>query len=406
MKGQPSDNGYGSPGRDLLDAVAVGRFPARTVEEARQMVRKTIAYETDHRPGEWRRRLTVLAGVPAFNPLVDRLVERLALARLDQINPVWTGRAVYHNASSRFCVPDTRLHDQALAYVQDGQALTLYLGHSWWRGFYAGDARYLTRDDWATLRIPRGPGLFVTFGCYGCQLPGRDREAGYGVAAMRNPNGPVAVIGSHGVCFSAMVQLAANGLFEGLLAHEPPERLGPAWLAIKAGVAHGELDRLTYRLLDAVDGDSRIPQATQRLEHEEMFLLLGDPALRLPVLPADISLKAGPALPGQTLTVTGKLPKRLCDGQVRVTLERPAASEPADLRPLPKSGRERDKVMLENHARANQFVLSTRETTADGSDFTVSFDIPAKPPWRRLLLRAYAVRGSDEGLGVETVKLR
>jgi hypothetical protein len=92
---------------------------------------------------------------------------------------------------------------------------------------------------------------------------------------------------------------------------------------------------------------------------------------------------------------------------VRVTLERPTASEPADLRPLPpKPGPERDKVMLENHARANQFVLSTRETTADGPDFTVTFTVPAQLPGRRLVLRAYAARGTDEALGVLTVRPR
>ena len=44
------------------------------------MVQKTLAYERDDEPGEWRHRLTVLAGVPAYNPLVDRLVETMAFA--------------------------------------------------------------------------------------------------------------------------------------------------------------------------------------------------------------------------------------------------------------------------------------------------------------------------------------
>ena len=51
MKGQPSDNGYGSPGDGLLPAVAVGRLPARSEDEARQMVRKTLDYEKDDGPG-------------------------------------------------------------------------------------------------------------------------------------------------------------------------------------------------------------------------------------------------------------------------------------------------------------------------------------------------------------------
>ena len=57
-------------------------------------------------------------------------------------------------------------------------------------------------------------------------------------------------------------------------------------------MAKGNIDDLTFHLLDAVDGDGDIPQATQRLEHLEMFTLLGDPALKLAATPADLKLEA------------------------------------------------------------------------------------------------------------------
>src|SRR5205823_1145929 len=61
MKGEPTDNGYGCLGEGAMPAVAVGRFPARTAEECRAMVAKTLAFEKDTKPGAWKRRLTVLA---------------------------------------------------------------------------------------------------------------------------------------------------------------------------------------------------------------------------------------------------------------------------------------------------------------------------------------------------------
>src|SRR5262249_33807767 len=207
-------------------------------------------------------------------PPVDRLVESQAMARFDKLAPAWRGQALYQNPQSGFCVPDEQLHDRAVEYVKAGQAFTLYLGHSNARGLWGNGARFLDRDDWAKLTIKRGSGVFATFGCNGCQLSGEDGE-GYGVAAMRNPNGPAAVFGSHGICFAAMVQLASDGLFKSAFAGELPERLGEAWLGLKAGLAKGKIDALTYRLLDGVDGDKRIPQATQRQEHLEMFVLLG-----------------------------------------------------------------------------------------------------------------------------------
>jgi hypothetical protein len=400
MKGQVSDNGYGCLGDGVVPSVAVGRLPARTVEECRQMVAKTVACERDTRPGQWRRRLAVLAGMPAFNPFVDKLVERMALARLDQVDPSWSGRAIYHNARSRFCVPDDQLHDQALDLVEGGAAYTVYVGHSNARGFYAAGARYLDRNDWARLHIRGGRGIFVTFGCNGCQLCGRDGE-GYGVAAVRNPDGPVAAVGSHGICFAAMVELAGDGLFHSLFAARPPERLGDAYLRLKKNLATGKIDPLTFQLLDAVDGDSRIPLADQRLEHVEMMVLLGDPALRLPVLPDDVRLAAAEKVTaGQTLAVRGEVPARLEGARVVLTLERPASSEPTDLEPLAASGPERDRVMLANHERANRFVLASRDATVRDGHFEARFDVPARLPWRRLVLRAYASTDRQDGLGV------
>jgi hypothetical protein len=407
MKGQPTDNGYGSPGEGLLPKLAVGRFPARTEEEARQMVQKTLEYEHDQKPGRWRKRLAVLAGVPAFNPFVDRLVESLAMARLDQIDPVWSGRAIYHNPQSRFCVPDARLHEEALKLVQEGQAFTVYLGHSGADGFYAGNTRFLDREDWAKLAISHGRGVFATFGCNGCQLAGADGE-GYGLAAIRNPRGPVAVFGSHGVCFAAMVQLTADGFFKSFFAGKMPARLGTGWLGVKAGLVHGKIDDVTFGLLDAVDGDRRIPQAEQRLEHMEMFVLLGDPALRLPVLKSDVRLSVPQSgTPGAAITVTGEVPQRLEGAMVRLTLERPPSSTPADLEPLPKSPEAaRARVMMANFERANRFELVQKDVRVSAGTFRVTLEVPVKVPWPRLIVRAYAATDMDDGVGVAVVALK
>jgi hypothetical protein len=410
MKGQPSDNAYGCREDSRLPTVAVGRFPATTEQEARGMVAKTLEFERDPQPSLWRRRLTILAGIPAYNPLVDRLVESVALARFARLAPVWTGRAIYSNPQSRFSLPDNLLHARALQYVQDGEAFTVYLGHSSAQGLYGGGAHYLDREDWARLRIGRGKGVFLTFGCNGCQLQGADGE-GYGVAAVRNPNGPVAVAGSHGICFAAMVQLAADGLFESTFAQKPPERLGESWLAIKNGLARGKIDEFTFRLLDSVDGDKTIPQATQRQEHLEMFVLLGDPALRLPVLPADVELKTeGTVTPGEVLTVRGDVPQRLAGARVRVTLERTVNSVPDDLEPMPKDpgplGGARDRVMLVNHERANRFVLATCECAAKDGRFEAKLAAPAKLPWPRLVLRAYAATERADGMAVRTLEVK
>jgi hypothetical protein len=400
MKNQPTDHGYGNPGDDFLPTTVVGRFPADSEEEVKQMVQKTLAFERDRQPGEWRRRLTVLGGAPEFGPVVDALAEKIALAHLDQIDPAWSGQAIFHMKASHFCLPDKALHERALEYVQGGQLLTLYFGHSNAQGFWAGEARYLDRADWQKLAIPRGAGILATFGCHGCQLAGMDGE-GYGVAAMRNPRGPVAVIGSHGICFAAMVHLAGDGLFDGLLKGKPPERLGACWRKVQEGVAKGSINPFTFRLLDAVDGDGDIPEATQRREHLEMFMLLGDPALKMPVLPGNVKLStSGVVRAGQHLTITGEVPGQLEGAKVRLTLERPLSSLPPDLQPLPPEEPERSKIMSANHEKANRFALLSREATVKNGRFEVQVPLPNALPWPRLTLRAYAATDTREGLGV------
>jgi hypothetical protein len=409
MKGQPSDSGYGCLEDGGPPTVAVGRFPARSEAEARGMTAKTLEYEDAIRPGPWRRRLTILAGIPAYNPLVDRMVESLAMSRLAKLSPMWTGRAIYSNPQSRFCLPDGLLHQRAERYVRDGEAITLYLGHSNATGLYGGEARYLDREDWSRLDIARGKGVFFTFGCYGCQLKGEDGE-GYGVAAIRNANGPAAVAGSHGICFAAMVQLAADGLFESTLAKSPPERLGDSWLALLNGLARGKIDDFTYRLLDTVDGDKSIPQATQRREHLEMFVLLGDPALRLPRMDSDVVLSTEKKIvPGEKFAIRGTVPQRLAGARIRLTLERTVDSKPENLQEVPNSTRanaaERDRILLANHERANRFVLDKREAKVEDGCFQATLEAPAKLPWPRVVVRAYAANSSAEAMTVQVLEV-
>jgi hypothetical protein len=403
MKGEPTDVGYGCPDGKHLSPVAVGRLPARSESEARAMVQKILTLECDSRPGEWRRRLTILAGIPAYGPVVDRLVESLAMARFARVHPSWSGRAIYTNPQSRFCVPPDQLHEQALRCVEKGQAFTLYLGHSDPRGLCGWPlTRFLDRDDWGRLAIPTGAGVFITFGCNGCQLKGRDGE-GYGIAAIRNPRGPAAVLGSHGICFPAMMQLACDGLFHRAFQGPLPRRLGQCWLALLEGIAVGKIDFLSYRVLDAVDGDSKIPQATQRREHLEMFVLLGDPAMCLPEMASDIDLRPISAIAaGKPLEIRGRLPERLVGARIRLTLERPADSVPDGLEPLPKvPGPEHDRVMLANHRLANRFAVVEKELPVKGLEFTATLEVPAKLPWPKVLLRVYAHTEKEEGMVVE-----
>jgi hypothetical protein len=247
------------------------------------------------------------------------------------------------------------------------------------------------------MNIPAGGGVFVTFGCLGCRLKGKAGE-GYGVSAMRNKDGPAAVFGSHGVCFAAMCQLAADGLFERAFVGGLPGRLGECQLAALEGLARGKIDFLTYRMLDAVDGDPKIPQATQRREHLEMFLLLGDPALCLPRVKEDIDIEAPTRFkPGGTVTIKGTVPERCRGGRIEASLDRTAGTAPEGLEAVPKKDAPGYyKAVMSNYYKANDFRVAHCWETLKGDTFRITLKVPEKPAFKRLNLRVRCHNGTEE----------
>jgi hypothetical protein len=323
----------------------------------------------------------------------------VAGTRFDRVHPRWSGRSLFHVADSPFRVPDDQLRGTSLGLLEEGQAFAFYLGHSGPAGLWSSGAPFLSRADFATMTIEHGTGVFFTCGCFGCQLAGRQGE-GYGLAAMRNPNGPAAVIGAHGESYSVAGQLALDGMLECLGQAAPPQRLADYWLAVTAGLAHGAMDRLTFWLCDQADGSGgKTTLAEQRREHLEMWLLLGDPALRLPIEPLAIDLAVAPeAVPGATVTVTGSVPATFAAATVRLTLERPLGAAPAA-----RGGEDE----LARHRRANEPVLASADVTcAPTGRFTGRFALPPELPWRRLVVRAAILAGggrSAHGVAVLAV---
>ncbi len=408
MRGEPSDHAYGSLDSNGAPTVAVGRFPARTVEEVRGMVDKTLRFEQERSPAPWRNRLVLLGGNPGGGPLAGMIYDMIAQPRIKRLDPSWNVRAMFHSSQSIYYLPGARLQEAATRFLEEGELFSFYLGHSDPSGLASGTNRFLRREDWAGLKIGSGPGAFFTTGCSSCRLGGAGGE-GYGLAAMRNPNGPAGVIGAHRDSYSAPGLLALDGMV-GCLATPPfPPRLADYWLAITAGLARGEMSESTFKLLDLADGSGgKTPLAFQRLEHLEMWMLLGDPALRLPLVPLDIRLEVPETVAaGQRVAVHGVVPERLADATIRVTLERPAGSKPLYREKLPERGdQNRERVASENNQRVNNVVLAATEAKPNGKRFDCSLELPGQVPWSNVVVRAWATTKTEAALGVATVPVR
>lgn len=402
-KGEPTDNGYGLPADDGVPVVAVGRLPAGTPEETRGMVAKTLADQGQGRPGFWKRRMTVLAGAPSYNLVVDALVDKLAMSYFAEIPPCWYGRAIYQNAASPFCFPADRLREQATRYLNEGQGLIVYAGHSAADGFWGTFAR----EDWAALRMGNRGGVFVTTGCHGCEIAGRSDE-GYGITAMRNPQGPAAVVGANGVSDAAMSMLVAEGALRHLPDTRESNRLGDYWLAVKKHLSRGTINPAVYYALDHVDGDPAIPLPIKRKEHLERYVLLGDPAMRFPSMPAHIEMKVrGRLLPGEELGITASVGSDLQEATGRLTLERTLGSEATDLARMPKDadGEQLAGVMQANHFKANRFIVAETPIRVSRNELAAMIRVPPSIAWPRLIVRLYLATDSTDGMAVEVLAI-
>ena len=235
-----------------MSKIAVGRFPARTAEEARGMVEKTLKFEREPLSGTWRNRLMLVMGNPGGGPMAEMFLQQKLGQRLVMMHPAWNVRTAFDAGGSKYFVPPTRLREVTTQWLDEGEMFAIYMGHSRAGGMWS-TTDFMSREDWGGLKIPTGGGVFFTCGCFACQVEGSDGE-GFGLAAMRNPAGSVAVIGASGESYGAIGQLAGDGLMT-CLGKEPfPARLSDYWMAVQSGLAQGRIEEEVFKLYDQFDG--------------------------------------------------------------------------------------------------------------------------------------------------------
>ena len=104
--------------------------------------------------------------------------------------------------------------------------------------------------------------------------------------------------------------------------------------------------------------------------------------------------------------MTGTLPTRMRGATVRVSHVRTAASSPLDLDPVPaRLGTERDKVLLANHRKANQFEVVSDQIASKGTAFALRLEVPEKLPNGRLSLRVGATTGEEVVIRVQSLEV-
>lgn len=287
-----SDNPYGDLDGDQIADVPVGRLSVDTAEQLSQLVTRIIQYEQLPRSGNWRRTVHLTAGVGDFGPIADTVIETTARKFLTDGFPApYRTTMTYGNWRSPYC-PDPRVfRETVLRRVDEGCLFWVYMGHGQpYRldRFEVAKALVpiLETNDVPRFRASQGMPIAIMLACYAgaYDLP-QDCVA---ERMLRNPEGPVGVLAASRVTLPYSMTLLGTSLMDGYFAgrasRNSPMTLGEVFLYGKRGLASEEAGGKNRKLIDTLArtlSPTKENLPLERLEHQHLFNLFGDPLLEI-----------------------------------------------------------------------------------------------------------------------------
>lgn len=390
----PTDNFYADTVKDddMLPDIAVGRIPARTVEQARMALNKVKAYESAAQ-GEWLRNLTFFAGEGRFGAAIDKMLEKLFITFAEQtIDQAYNVRMTYANINSEYAYVPRKFSEKVIEEANRGALVLTYLGH----GLYdrldnmyveveGKRVRYpiLTSEDVGKFDIPDGklPVMLII----ACQTGYMDHKEGcLAETICFTEKAPVAVIASSRDSHPYSNTILQKGVIQQMTDTRAPT-LGEAFLNAKRELILAEdpdRGQLEFMAMLVIPDKKERDQLNR--SHLSLYNLTGDPGLRMqyPKLDFDLAVgntfKAGGDLvPG--IRADDVFWKFDADGvhgdfEFWIEVERPEhANEIKEFDKSALAGTDEDarakaeKVIAGNHANANDKKVGALEMKAIGT---------------------------------------
>jgi hypothetical protein len=288
-----TDNAFALPGSRGQARLAVGRWPVRSADEVAVQVQKALNFESQQTAGPHRRDVTFIATTPNYDPLLDPVLEGMAMSMINgQIKPHWGLRAMYSSPTSSYFAGPAETQRQVIRWLEDATPFTLFAGHGYDQGVdvvrYGGKQfRVLDIDVANDLRGAR-PGTVLWMSACSCgdfDLPPPQR--GLAEALVMNPHGPTAVVAGTDETSAYANLLLCLGLAQDVI-EKRPETLGEAFLRFKRAAFKPSAPFLKNLLLslEPTEKPELLPD-----DHQYLYNLLGDPTLLLN-LPRKVAMSA------------------------------------------------------------------------------------------------------------------
>lgn len=348
------------------DETEIGRLPFDRAEEMDAFVARLIRYETKPPQTPTRRMLRFITSPGRFGAFIDGILEsRFKRVLSDHIPPAYDIAVTYANPSSPYLWPPTSFDSHVIGEMNAGSLFLTYVGHGFEQGFdqvHVGSKRHpiLHVDHVDRVDIQGMPPVVFVLACTTAMFDGL-RGPGIGEALMRRPNGPIAYVGATRVCHPGYNALLGESLASHMAKPEVGARLGDLLAAARKD-ARDPLNRKIVRM--AIRQIAGVPTERLTFEGARMYVLLGDPALTLPIPrpAAEVEATLLSGLSGLVATVRGDIP---AGSRVFVTVEHPRTRTPV----VPHPGVDaRDPGatprIRANHAAANDLSVADGEGKA------------------------------------------
>lgn len=269
-------------GEDVLPDMFLGRLPVNSPAEVQAVISKVLQYEGAPSPGDWRQWGLFVADdtdqAGNFSALSDALIR-------DYYPSPYQAQRVYLGVTCPYEWPSVACRNEIIAAINQGRLLVNYIGHGG-VNVWASERLLQNTDPPLLSESPFLP-VALPMSCYEGSYHDPTRLA-VAEAFLCVPNkGWIASWSPTGLGVATGHHFLDEGFFLAVF-FDDERQLGPATMA----------------------GKLRLWQSNSSLYLLDTYLLLGDPALEMPLLETDLSLdKAAPALdvplrPGDALTFT------------------------------------------------------------------------------------------------------
>lgn len=387
-----SDYPYADFEQDGRFRAAVGRVPANTANELQNYLARVIAYENFASYKPWRREVDIIAGVGGFGAIADAVVEGATRQLLtNDIPQEFRLSMTYASPTSVYYPAPTRFSEAAIQRMNDGGLFWVYLGHGYvdtldYIPFENRRLPILDRSMLNMVSISAGPPIGIFLACYVGAYDAR--ETSMAEQLLMHSNGPIAIIAG-----SRVTMPYGMGVLGGEMLDEcfqmKTESIGKILLHAKrnavkenkaAHESNVEAPASRRELLDSMakalspEGHSIVDE---RLEHNSLFNLLGDPVLHISH-PRPLAIEIPEAVfAGSELKVRGHSP---IAGKLVVELVYTRQRIPEAAIELRTAKNDMDPLdrMQAVYEAANLLTLSQTELLTKAGDFEIALPIDAR----------------------------